>query len=352
MLINKNKINVYINNGNKSENINKIKKSNFPPKKKISLINRSLKKPGTLILSKHLLLNNPNNISSQSINKKSNDNLMLKRMSSLIDTSSKRSVIKIKKKSKFKSIFVKDKLKNKNKKNQLLIKNKYNDEELNSLEYEIALIVDKRTYCQYYWSLIKKKQIILFTFISSNDYNLFQVKICLLLLSFSLFFTINGFFFTDETMNRIYEDNGYYDIIYQIPQILYSTLISTIFNTIFKRLSLSEKHLLSIKKEKNISKAKEMTAKTRKNLKIRIYVFHTIGLLFILFFWYYISCFCSVYKNTQIILIKDTLISFMISMVYPFGINLIPGMFRIPALRRKEKDKKYLYNIGKILSFL
>ena len=109
---------------------------------------------------------------------------------------------------------------------------------------------------------------------------------------------------------------------------------------------------MSIKKEKNISKAKEMTAKTRKNLKIRIYVFHTIGLLFILFFWYYISCFCSVYKNTQIILIKDTLISFMISMVYPFGINLIPGMFRIPALRRKEKDKKYLYNIGKILSLL
>ena len=349
--INKNKINVYINNGNKSVNINKIKKSNFPPKKKISFTNRSSKKPGTLIFPKNILFN-PNNLSNQSFNKKSNDNLMLKRMTSLIDTSSKRNIFKIKKKSKFKGIFLKDNIRNKNKKNQLLMKNKYNDEELNSLEYEIALIVDKRTYCQYYWSLVKKKQIILFTFISSNDYNLFQVKFCLLLLSFSLFFTINGFFFTDETMNRIYEDNGYYDIVYQIPQILYSTLISTIFNTIFKRLSLSEKQLLSIKKEKNISKAKEITAKIRKNIKIRIVLFHTIGLLFIIFFWYYISCFCAVYKNTQIILIKDTLISFMISMVYPFGINLFPGMFRIPSLRRKEKDKKYLYNIGKILSLL
>ena len=62
-----------------------------------------------------------------------------------------------------------------------------------------------------------------------------------------------------------------------------------------------------------------------------------------LFFWYFISCFCAVYKNTQIILIIDTIISFTLSMIYPFGLNLIPGFFRIPALKAKNKDKKYLY---------
>ena len=72
-----------------------------------------------------------------------------------------------------------------------------NDEELNSLDYDIAILIDKRTYFQYYWSLLKKKQLILFTFIPSNDYNLFSIKICLFLLSFSLYFTINGFFFSD-----------------------------------------------------------------------------------------------------------------------------------------------------------
>ena len=30
-------------------------------------------------------------------------------------------------------------------------------------------------------------------------------------------------------------------------------------------------------------------------------------------------------------------------MIYPFGLNLIPGFFRIPALKAKNKDKKYLY---------
>ena len=34
--------------------------------------------------------------------------------------------------------------------------NALNDEELNTLEYENALLIDKRTYCQYYFSLLKK----------------------------------------------------------------------------------------------------------------------------------------------------------------------------------------------------
>jgi hypothetical protein len=34
------------------------------------------------------------------------------------------------------------------------------DQELNNLNYEIAIIFDKRTYFQYYFSLLKKKQLL------------------------------------------------------------------------------------------------------------------------------------------------------------------------------------------------
>ena len=47
----------------------------------------------------------------------------------------------------------------------------FNIQELNTLEYEMAIIYDKRTYFQYYWSLLKKKHLILFTFLPENDYN-------------------------------------------------------------------------------------------------------------------------------------------------------------------------------------
>ncbi len=50
---------------------------------------------------------------------------------------------------------------------------------MNSLSYEEALKFDKRTYCQYYFSLLKRKQLIIFTFCSINDYNSRSIKICL-----------------------------------------------------------------------------------------------------------------------------------------------------------------------------
>ena len=80
------------------------------------------------------------------------------------------------------------------KSSEIINNSNLNDEELNSLEYEQALIYDKRNYFEYYWSLLKKKQLILFTFLPSNDYNLLSLKLSLFLISFSLYFTVNGFF--------------------------------------------------------------------------------------------------------------------------------------------------------------
>jgi len=53
------------------------------------------------------------------------------------------------------------------------------DSELNSLTYKNAIIKDKRTYCQYYWSLLKKKQSILFSFYPNKDYNSQIIKLFL-----------------------------------------------------------------------------------------------------------------------------------------------------------------------------
>jgi hypothetical protein len=39
-------------------------------------------------------------------------------------------------------------------------------------------------------------------------------------------------------------------------------------------------------------------------------------------------------------------------MLYPFGLNLLPGFFRIPALRAKQKDKKCLYKFSNIISLI
>ena len=62
--------------------------------------------------------------------------------------------------------------------------------------------------------------------------------------------------------------------------------------------------------------------------------------------------FCAIYINTQLHLIKDTLISYGLSMIYPFAIYLAPGVFRIPSLRAKKHDKEIMYKFSKILQLI
>ena len=79
----------------------------------------------------------------------------------------------------------------------------YIDYELNTLEYEEALKYDKRTYCEYYCSLLRTKHLLFFSFCSFNDYNSTIIKICLFLFSFVLFYTINALFYNDSALHAI-----------------------------------------------------------------------------------------------------------------------------------------------------
>ena len=142
------------------------------------------------------------------------------------------------------------------------------------------------------------------------------------------------------------------NFLFQIPQILYSSIISAIINMVLKLLSLSEKNILSIKQETNLKIFKNKKKNILKCITIKFITFLILSTILLSFFWYFISCFCAVYTNTQMILIKDTLISFGLSMLYPFGLNLLPGMFRIPALRAKNKDQKILYQISGLVALI
>ena len=153
-------------------------------------------------------------------------------------------------------------------------------------------------------------------------------------------------------MHQIYEDEGGFNFIYQIPQILYSSLISNVIDIIIKTLSLSEKNILEIKHEKIIMNLPKKSKEIIKYLYISFKLFFIIVFLFLLFFWYYISCFCAIYKNSQLNLIKDTLISFGFSLFYPLFIYLITGIIRITSLRTSKKNREFIYNISKVIQII
>ena len=221
----------------------------------------------------------------------------------------------------------------------------YNDKELNDLNFNLALKYDNRNFIKIYYSFLKTDHLII-KILNSNDYNSLFIKIFLCFYNFSLSYTINALFFDDDTIHQILEDEGKFNFFYQLPQIIYSSIISYFFGIILDFLALSEDNILELKAlrvpNKAIQKAKELL----RILKIKFIFFFVLSIIFILFFWYYLICFSAVYKNTQYHVIKDNIIGFATGLLTPFGMKLIPLLFRVIGLKGKNK---YFFLISKYM---
>ena len=294
-----------------------IKKLSYKPK--ISIKNK---------LSKFYSKPNNNNIKSKrKLNIKKNNNLIIHKN-------------KIQKSNRFDSI---DWL-NKSRLDKNLNIMKLNNNEINHLTFNVALNKDKRTFIKYYLSLLTSNHLILNIFYG-KDYNSRAIKVSIFIFNISSSIAINSLFFNDSTMHKLYTDHGSFDFLYQLPQIIYSTIISYIIDFLINTLGLSEQNILKIK---NIF-AKDAYKKFNnllKILKIKFTLFFILDFILLFLFWYYVTCFCGIYRNTQIHLLKDSLSSFIISLITPFLIYLFPGLFRVCALRKKSK---VLYKFSQIL---
>jgi hypothetical protein len=238
------------------------------------------------------------------------------------------------------------------KKSKIIIAKKimeYNDEEINNLSYEKAITSDKRTYTQYYISLIKTKHLLISSFFNNTDYNIKALKIDLIFFDFALEYTVSALFFIDETMHKTYEgeDEGE---INQFSLTIYSLLISIIISALAEKLALTEDAILDYKSLEKKEDLKKEELSLLENIKTQLVIYFIFSGLFLLFFWYYVTMFCAVYHNTQLNLFKDTLMDFVFYyLIYPFLVSLLPGIFRIPSLTNIERNRSYLYEFSQYL---
>ena len=249
------------------------------------------------------------------------------------------------------------------------------EEELNDLDYEYYRNIEKRKWYKILWSLIKTKYDFISTFFIYNkigyykEYKLYTIKVMTYLNSLITFIIINILFYTDDTMHRLYEDDGEYNILYRLPKIVIADLSMKLMafllellidyqeklidlrndlgnsksndkiinekNILFgkgkKRRHIknrkNRKEIIEIGKNKNIENSINKKRKNIKNTKdekgrnirnsfnFRKIFFYIINIILNLFGWYFISCFCAVYHNTQKSLLKDFLISIPLNFI-------------------------------------
>lgn len=252
----------------------------------------------------------------------------------------------------------------------------FNNFELLNLTFDNALIYDKRSLLKIYCSLIKMNQLIIFSILNNKDDNIGIIKKYILLFSFSLHYSINILFFNDAVMHQIYLDEGIYNIFYQYKFILYSSIISyIIIKIMINGFILNEKYFITMKIIKKINEAKKERKNVLKNILIKNIVFFCINFLLIIFFGYYSICFNALYKNTKIFLLINTCVSFSLSLIYPFMIDIVPSLLRKKSIycsknkkpKKKNKehkkeyypnnmpdyyDREYIYNISQMMQWL
>jgi hypothetical protein len=85
-------------------------------------------------------------------------------------------------------------------------------------------------------------------------------------------------------MYKIYEDEGIFNFIYSIPNIIYSLIISSIINILISKLSLSDENIIELKKESDINKLRMIKPKIIKKIKIKFFLFYSFNCIFLILF--------------------------------------------------------------------
>ena len=318
----------------KSKNSSKSNLGENPPKKKVQFAinldeNKDIKKDKSIKIYTEY-------------NKKDGSNELLTNKMSVIDSQQTIKAINAKL----------DEIQDKDKETKEKNDEPLSDYELNNLEYLIALELDNRKYLKIYWSLLKREHKILFTFFSWNDFNIFIIKLSKLFFLICTDMAFNVFFFSDDSMHNIYESGGDFDFFGQVTQMIYSTIISQVLEIFLNYLTMTDIHYYEIKEKKKEIVDNNMILSVINCIKYKIIAFYVFTFLLFFFYWYTVSSFCAVYQNTQKIFITDSVSSFLLGLVYPFILYLIPAGLRMLSLKAKEKKNlKFFYWLSEVIPF-
>ena len=232
---------------------------------------------------------------------------------------------------------------------------------LDNYDYETAIIYDKRTFWRlFYICLIMKGNIMNIT-LYKNPLEVTSLRICLFIFIYSCDLAFNTIFYSNENISEKYHYQGnlvFFSFVNNFIESVVSSIISIILVNIFQHMIESRGSYEDVfrkeeKKMRNDKNYKVSTANKSKifnklikicnKLKCTIIFFIIFEFSLMLFFYYFVTAFCEVYKNTQISWLLDCLNSFLISTALDVSGAFLIAIFYIISIRYKIK---FLYIIS------
>ena len=226
----------------------------------------------------------------------------------------------------------------------------YTREELNDMEFDLALSADNRSFCSIYLSYLLEEHIIFNTFFTDLYLELRSIKMSFLLFGIQINFFLNALFYTDEYISDTYHNDGVLDFFSSLPKSIYSFIVTLIISGLLKILSSSKKQLNKIIEEKE-DKEEYLAAVDNELNKLRKKLAWFFIIIFILgiFFAYYCAAFCAVYSNSQKFWLIGCLESVALDFMTPFVICFVLACLRFIGLKKRIKC---FYNAAKYLGII
>ena len=236
---------------------------------------------------------------------------------------------------------------NKNKPENIKKDLTYEEDQLNYAEYEQAKKHDFRSFMSMYWSNLKFKQHIIFTFYTKTDGILRSTKIALFILFFAFYMAFTALFFNDNIMRALYIYKGNTNAAVHVPNIVLSSLCSFIASLIVRFICLGERDISKILNSNNIDDRRSLAEKARRKATIKVYILYIVSFLLLLVCWYYVAAFCAVFQNSQGHYLLNFLLCFIICNIWPVITSFIPAFLRKKALDTRSSK---LYKVSQIVS--
>ena len=190
-------------------------------------------------------------------------------------------------------------------------------------------------------------QIILGTFCTENYLYLFVIKLSFFAFTFQISFFLNALFYSDKYISNAYYNNGVLDFVSGLPKSIYSSVATLITTNLLRMLSNNKSELIKIIKEKRyINNYIELIDLKLAKLRKKLVIYFIIVILLGLFFLYYVTCFCAVYKYSQKYWFIGCLESFGIDSLISIIICIFLSLLRYISIK---KGIKYCFILANII---
>ena len=239
---------------------------------------------------------------------------------------------------------------------------------LDNYDYKTAIKYDKRNFLRIFLICMLAKGNIINILFFKTPLDLQALRIILFIFVNSCDLAFNTIFYSNTSISDKYHYEGDNIFIFSLVNNLVQSIVSSVisifmaillqhmidsrgsFEDIFKE---EEKKMRKDRSYKVLKETKiEILGQIRKifsNLKCKIVIFLVLDFLIILFFFYFVTAFCEVYKETQISWIYDYFISFLISLATEVIISFIIALLYTISIRYRlnfiYKVVIFFYNI-------